>query len=131
MSRIRTLTVSEEHFARPEWFDLAGYWAASTIDYETRPGRIQVQARLDPDAIDAPAYVIEPAAMRAAQAAASRPDDQGRITVTIPFDSIAEAHADLVRLGGKIEVLQPAELRQRLAETGEELVAKYRDSARA
>lgn len=125
VSRIRTLRLSDERFGRPEGFDLARYWEASTRDYETRPGRLEVRVRLAAENLDRLAYVVEPAAMSTALAGSPRETENGQLTLTVPFDSIGEAHADLVRVAGSIEVLAPAELRQQLADTGRQLVATY------
>ena len=43
----------------------------------------------------------------------------------MPFERLEFAYADLVRLGGAVEVREPSELRERLAQTGRELVARY------
>lgn len=128
VSRIRTLTVTDERFDRLDDFDLARYWATSTLDYQTRAGRVQVQVRLPAENLDALAYVVEPAAMHAALAASGHATETGQLTLVVPFDSIREAHADLVRLGGQIEVLAPAELRQQLADTGRQLTDMYAQS---
>jgi hypothetical protein len=43
----------------------------------------------------------------------------------LPFERLESAYADLVKLGGAVEVREPSELRERLAQTGRELVARY------
>jgi WYL domain len=41
------------------------------------------------------------------------------------FESLADAHRSLLRSGTRFEVLDPPELRARVAETARELVAMY------
>nr|WP_312023975.1 WYL domain-containing protein [Streptomyces sp. WAC 04229] len=43
----------------------------------------------------------------------------------MPIESIDHAHRDFLRLGADVEVLAPAELRNRIAETARTLAARY------
>jgi predicted DNA-binding transcriptional regulator YafY len=43
----------------------------------------------------------------------------------LPFERLEYAYADLVQLGGTVEVLEPPELRERLQRTGRELAGLY------
>jgi len=47
------------------------------------------------------------------------------VDLALPFERIEYAHADLVKLGGLVEVIAPAGLRQALADTGRQLTALY------
>jgi predicted DNA-binding transcriptional regulator YafY len=124
LSRIRSVALCDDAAHRPDGFDLATYWAASTADYENSHGKVPVRARIARASLDALAYVIEPAAMAAALSTTDA-DENGRLTLTIPADSLEFAYADLIRLGPKIEILAPAELRQRFADTGAALATLY------
>ena len=42
------------------------------------------------------------------------------------FDHLGQAFADLFRLGAEVEVVEPVELRDRIAQAAAEVVALYR-----
>ena len=44
------------------------------------------------------------------------PDEQGRVTVTLPVESADVAYAQLLALGPEVEILEPPELRARFAD---------------
>ena len=46
-------------------------------------------------------------------------------SVVAAFDNLGAAYRELLRYGVDVEVLAPAELRDRIAETGRELTALY------
>jgi predicted DNA-binding transcriptional regulator YafY len=52
-------------------------------------------------------------------------DEDGWTRTTVPIESLDHAHAEFLRLGTAIEVLEPQELRDRLARTAAELVERY------
>jgi predicted DNA-binding transcriptional regulator YafY len=43
----------------------------------------------------------------------------------LAFGDLGEAHRELLRLGARVEVLAPRELRERVAQTSRELAALY------
>jgi hypothetical protein len=43
----------------------------------------------------------------------------------LPFERLEYAYDDLIKLGGKVEIIDPPELRRRLAQGGHALVALY------
>jgi predicted DNA-binding transcriptional regulator YafY len=55
-----------------------------------------------------------------------KPAAKGWTRVTIPIESVDHAARELLRMGAECEVLQPAELRARVAETAAALVRLYR-----
>jgi predicted DNA-binding transcriptional regulator YafY len=69
--------------------------------------------------------MMSQAVVSAADATASRPDQDGWVTAVVPIESVAYAHQDFLRLGAEVEVLEPAELRERLAGTVRSLAAMY------
>jgi predicted DNA-binding transcriptional regulator YafY len=44
---------------------------------------------------------------------------------TLTFENVSEAHRELLRFGAGVEVLQPEELRIRVAETAREVASLY------
>jgi predicted DNA-binding transcriptional regulator YafY len=63
--------------------------------------------------------------VRRVTASAEPPDADGWVRAVIPVESLRQAELDLLRLGAEAEVLAPAELRARLAETTAALAALY------
>lgn len=121
VDQILELAVSDEEFSRPEDFGLAAYWTAYQRDFHDRLHQGEAVVRVAPGA-----QLSGPAA-RAAETNA-RPDKDGWIQATVPIESIDHAHAEFLRLGTDIEVLAPAELRERIARTAAELAERYGNS---
>ena len=65
------------------------------------------------------------AVVTAARQSAEPPDAQGWTRVTVPIESIDHAVGEFLRLGADAEVLSPAELRDRVAATAEQLTLLY------
>ncbi|MGI5175158.1 WYL domain-containing protein [Dactylosporangium sp. CA-152071] len=61
----------------------------------------------------------------AVDATAGPPDQSGWVHAVIPIESLTPAHGELLRLGAEVEVLSPAALRDRLADTATALAALY------
>ncbi|MEU0487505.1 WYL domain-containing protein, partial [Streptosporangium sp. NPDC006013] len=61
----------------------------------------------------------------AALAAAGPPDERGWVVLRLPTESVRHAHWLLLRLGADIEVLEPPELRERMAATVAGLATLY------
>ena len=122
VSRILDLTTGGP-FQRPHDFDLAAYWKAHFQRYRDELYRDQATVRLSPQGLER-ARVLLPPAM--AQAATGTPDADGWTTAVIPIESIRHGHAEFLRLGAEIEVLDPPELRDMLTATAHALARIYR-----
>ncbi|MFI6010822.1 helix-turn-helix transcriptional regulator [Streptomyces sp. NPDC051243] len=118
VDQILELVTAREEFTRPEAFDLAAYWTAYQRDFHDRLYRGEAVVRLAPGAaLSGP--------LARAVAANGRTGDDGWIRATVPIESVDHAHGDFLRLGTDIEVLQPSELRERIARTAAELAERY------
>ncbi len=124
LSNILELTLTDDVFVRPKTFDLAGYWAASTKRFEAELYRGEAVVRVSPRGVrmlrGLSAAVAE-AVDRAADAAGSR----GWREVTIPIESIEHAAGQLLRLGAEVQVMEPAALRRRIADTIAAMASLY------
>jgi predicted DNA-binding transcriptional regulator YafY len=58
-------------------------------------------------------------------AAAGEPQADGWVLARLPIESEPHAEAEFLRLGAHIEVLEPASLRERIAQTVARLHAHY------
>jgi predicted DNA-binding transcriptional regulator YafY len=127
VARLESVVVRPERFERPGDFDLTAYWAASSVEFEEQMLRFEVTARLSPHGASLLRRVLEPAAGRAALAALAggAPDPDGWVTLVMPMESPEVAYHELLRLGADVEVLAPAELRQRLVATAHAMSCLY------
>jgi len=124
LSSIVALEPTDEAFVRPEAFDLAGWWLASTRRFEK--ALVTGNARLRVSAAGMKALRdLGSAVSAAAEASASTPDGAGWRGVTIPIESIAHAAAQVLRLGAQAEVLEPAALRREVVERIAAVAALY------
>ncbi|MGW7206320.1 helix-turn-helix transcriptional regulator [Streptomyces sp. NPDC054837] len=112
VDQILQLAVADAEFTRPEDFDLAAYWTAHQRDFHERLYRGEAVVRLAPG-------------VTLARAADVRADEDGWTVATVPIESVDHALGEFLRMGTDIEVLQPPELRERLARTAAELAEMY------
>ncbi|MET9226062.1 YafY family protein [Lentzea sp. NPDC003310] len=123
VSQIQSAAVLPESFARPEGFDLAEHWAASLEDFQARQYTGSAVLRLSPAGWEAFSSHVLPVVARAAEE--SVVDDDGHFRVTVPIESIGHACGMVLRMGGEVEVLEPAELRERVADSVRRLASIY------
>ncbi|MFI5489626.1 helix-turn-helix transcriptional regulator [Micromonospora echinaurantiaca] len=119
------LTVLDEHFDRPDGFDLGRCWQEHADRYERGVYRAEATVRMTTAALELTGYVFPPAMARAARAAAGPPDEHGWLRTTVPIESVRHGHIELLKLGAEAEVLAPAELRERFVGTARALAALY------
>jgi predicted DNA-binding transcriptional regulator YafY len=124
VARILKLDVLEKRFERPEGFELEAYWTASTKRLESELHPNQATVRLSPWALSMLEIFTSPFA-RAAARIEPGADSEGWCTVTLPVGSLREACARLLCFGGELEVLEPAELRRKMAEVAARMHATY------
>ncbi|MGW1744483.1 helix-turn-helix transcriptional regulator [Streptomyces sp. NPDC002092] len=112
VDQILQLAAADEEFTRPDDFDLAAYWTAYQRDFHDRLYRGEAVVRLAPG-------------VRLPRAVDGRTDVDGWTVATVPIESVEHAHGEFLRLGTDIEVLQPPELRERIARTVAQLAGRY------
>jgi len=95
VSRVTSVRPLGESFERPAEFELAGFWTQWSRAFEENRPHVDVTVRVD---------------------------GEERV---LSFEHLAEAHRELLRRGARVEVLEPAELRERIAATSRELAALY------
>jgi predicted DNA-binding transcriptional regulator YafY len=129
VSQTLEAVLGDERFARPRGFDLAAAWSAAAQAYERGVYRGKAVLRISPaglrrlEALGAPV-------LRAATETAELTAKNGWRRVSIPIESVEQAAADLIRLGTEIEVLEPAALRQRIADLARDVARLYRTPQR-
>lgn len=113
-----------EPFEPEPGFDLAEYWNGYLADFRARLYPLQAVIRLSPRAVK---QVRKQLSHAAAQAVESQAMDieGGWITATVPIESVEHARAEFLKLGADLEVLEPGELRRRMAESARDLARLY------
>ncbi|WP_433301626.1 helix-turn-helix transcriptional regulator [Actinoplanes sp. CA-030573] len=125
VSNILEAEVRDEPAVRPPGFDLAAYWREWADRYERSVYRDTATVRMTEAALRLMPFVFPPEMARAAREAAGPPDEDGWLITTVPIESVRHGHIELLKLGAEAEVLEPAELRARFAETARGLTARY------
>lgn len=128
-SRIRSAKLRDDRATRPDDFELAAFWGASAEQFARSMLRHEVRARIRTERLGALCGTLEPAAAEMAIASAGEPDDDGWVAVVVPTESFDYAHHDLLRLGPDVEVLEPVDLRNRIAATAQATADRYSASA--
>jgi predicted DNA-binding transcriptional regulator YafY len=110
VSRVASVRSLDAAFERPPGFELEAFWEEWSRSFEQSRSRIDVTIRVDDD-------------VRRFLPGEPRVGADGRTVVS--FEHLGDAYREVLRFGSQVEVLEPAELRERVAETGRELAALY------
>jgi predicted DNA-binding transcriptional regulator YafY len=110
ISRVVSARALEDGFEPPPGFELDRFWAEWTRSFEQTRPRVDVTVRVSEE-------------VRRHLPGEGRVESDG--SVTVAFENLGEAYRELLRFGADAEVLAPAELRQRVAETGRDVAALY------
>lgn len=110
VSRVASMRPLEARFERPEGFELKSFWTEWSRDFEHRLARVEVTVRVDDE-------------VRRWLPGEARIDEQGRTVLAFPH--LGDAYRELLRFGAQLEVLEPVELRERIAQTGRDVAALY------
>lgn len=127
ISRILELTILDQRFERPAAFDLASYWQASTQRLEADLHQHVATIRLSAWGVKMLEIFMSPYVCAATQID-PKVDSAGWCVATVPIGSIRQACVDLLRFGAEAEVLEPPELRARMAEIAMGLATIYGQS---
>ena len=125
VSRIAEVNALDEPFSRPEGFDLAGYWQESTGEFLAWLYRGRATLRLSPDGVCLLRRHADQWVAEVALDTATLPDPEGWMGVEVPIESEEIALSQFLQLGAHAEVLAPATLRQRMAETAQGMASIY------
>jgi predicted DNA-binding transcriptional regulator YafY len=110
VSRVVSVRSLEETFERPSAFELAAFWEQWSRSFEETLPRVEVTVRVDEE-------------VRRRLPGEPRVDAQGRAVVA--FAHLGDAYRELLRFGSQVEVLEPAELRERIGATSREVATMY------
>jgi predicted DNA-binding transcriptional regulator YafY len=121
ISRIRDAHRLEDPCLRPDSFDLAAYWEQSTSEFQANLPRYLATLRFAPEEIDNIGSIN--VFTRALQEAPA--DEAGRVTRIMLFESERAACAFVLGFGGKVEVIEPPALRERVLLYAEQVLALF------
>ncbi len=124
VSRVLAARLLEDRFERPDDFDLAAFWNASMVAFRGTFPRVTIELRVVEERQDEllsffretlrePPETIEASGLA------------GWVRLRLTVESLWEAHRHLLRFGSDVEVLEPAELRERLVSTAREILDRY------
>jgi predicted DNA-binding transcriptional regulator YafY len=126
VDRIRRLDTSGETFDRAADFRLGAFWDSYLVGLAGRRHTGTATLRISRSAFELLPYTADPAVAEAArQTATPRPDPE-QLEIVIPIESVDHAAADILRLGTDVEVMAPAELREKVAAVVRSLAVRYR-----
>ena len=130
VSRIRELAPGEESFARDPAFDLRAFWRGWAERFEQGLAAIEVTVRVAPGAVAHVARLGDPARRPPADRAPTL-DGDGWQRRTLVFEKLEYAESALLGLGASVEVVAPAELRERICVRAAAVQALYAGGQRA
>jgi predicted DNA-binding transcriptional regulator YafY len=121
VSRVREAEVVEETFERPADFDLAAHWAESSARFKTDLPRYDARFRAHSADVRRLRYAVKFSRVLGV----GEPDADGRVEVSMRFQFEEEACEFALGLGPRVEVIEPAELREKTLRRAEAVVALY------
>jgi len=125
-SRITSARIQAERFERPADFELAGFWERWSREFAATRPRLPVRLRASPQALAVFPETFGGDVTEALEAALP-PDEQGWRVVTLSFEhELAAAHR-LAGFGGRVEVLSPSSVRDRLLAAAHGILGRYGD----
>ena len=126
VDQIVNARVMDETFAPDATFDLAASWAAFVMSFRARLHVIDAEVRVTRAVRDWIRSEGDPALCDALDVAdGGAPDHDGERVVTLPYESIERAAAELLRYGLGVEVLGPRALRELVSSTVAHLSVRY------
>ncbi len=125
VSRVLNARVAPKTFERPPNFDLVSFWDEWCAEYKTNRPSYPVTVRVAPELVPLlPHYFGE--RMHEEITRAAPPDDDGWVTVTLPFENLPAARDRILGFGSAIEVLAPQALRQSVLDFAAQIVTFYK-----
>ena len=113
-----------ERFEPRPGFDLVAYWQDYLTQFYARLHDGEAVVRISPQGLGMVRHRLSPAVAQAV-AESGRLDTDGWTRASVPIETAGHAHAELLQLGAELEVLAPAALRDRMAESARALTSLY------
>ena len=126
VSRIEKATMLELAVDRPPDFDLAAHWKSSTKAFREKRGRYTVTMLVDRGTVEKLIHWVGASVIQPSQDA---PD--GWVTLRAELEDEEHACFMMLGLGDRVEILEPAALRERVVASAASIVAKSGRRARS
>ena len=124
VSRFVSVRLLDETCARPDEFELAAFWDEWSTAFERNRPRFDVRLRVPRAALPFLRPLVHSDG-RALLDGVLREPPHERIELAVPFEDVETAYRELLTFGATLEVLEPAELRNRIASAAAEVVELY------
>jgi len=125
ISRILDLATLPDRFERPEEFDLATFWERSVAEYQESLPSFAAVVRVRGEGLQRLGDAIGSGPARQAIVAAGEPDQAGWLTLVLRLEDFWHAEPQLLHLGPDAEVIEPTELRERVAGATRAMAERY------
>lgn len=125
LSRIAAARTTEARATRPDGFRLADWWARSNDEFDRSLLRDTIRVRVDRVGARGLVHAVGRASAEPALASASDADDEGWRALDLRVENLEVAAAQLIGLGGHVEVVEPPELRDEMARIGRAVAARH------
>jgi predicted DNA-binding transcriptional regulator YafY len=126
VARVLDCTALDDRCERPPAFDLAAYWRDATLRLEAEMHPNVAIVRLSPFGVKLLDALSQPYVKARTQLEDTADADGWRIARVPTGKTSWHAAAELLRLGPEAEVLEPADLREKMAELTEAMAVRYR-----
>jgi predicted DNA-binding transcriptional regulator YafY len=124
VSDLITVSLLDETFERSEGFDLEDFWKTWCVQRAHRRAIYPVKVRVTADMLPfLPMYFG--GGIKAKILQAGPPDEDGWITLELPFESLEAARDQLLAFGRGIEVMSPRALRESILDYAAQITALY------
>ncbi|MCA1431709.1 YafY family transcriptional regulator [Bradyrhizobium sp. BRP20] len=131
VARVLDCTALGDRFDRPAGFDLAAHWRAATLRLEAEMHPNVAIVRLSPFGVKLLDALSQPYVKARTQFEETADADGWRIARVPVGKTSWHAAAELLRLGPEAEVLEPADLRDKMAELTQAMAVRYRAAQKA
>jgi predicted DNA-binding transcriptional regulator YafY len=129
VARVLDCTVLDDRFARPVDFNLVDYWQATTLRFEAEMHPNVAIVRLSPFGVELLEALSHPYVKARTQLEETADAYGWRIARVPTGKSSWHAATELLKLGPEAEVLEPADLREKMAELVQAMAMRYRASS--
>ncbi|RPI77656.1 MAG: YafY family transcriptional regulator [Chloroflexi bacterium] len=124
VSNVIDARISTEYFQRKSDFHLETYWKEWCSDVEESQTAYNVTIRVSRDFIPYLSHYFGNS-IREKVERANLPDDQGRIILTVSFETLEAARDRLLDFGRAVEVLEPIALRYSIVDIARQITNLY------
>jgi predicted DNA-binding transcriptional regulator YafY len=127
VSRVARVTALEERFDRPAGFDLAAFWTESSSAYERDTPNVEVVLRIAGPRLPRLHGVVGDRPFDTMERLED-PDPDGWLRVRLKLDWPNEVVSQILAVGPDCELLEPAELREKIGAQARTVASHYDSS---